>query len=63
MSYSGRGGIGLTLTGGIQNIVAIPPLSTVTREQCSDQVSSTLDVYVYDRLSIFGSLGVVSVGF
>ena len=64
MSSSG-GGIGSTLTGGIQDIAAILPL--LGTEQCSDQVSSALTRgYLYAAstpMSIFGSLGVVSAGF
>ena len=62
---SSSGGIGLTLTGGIQDISAILPL--LGTEQCSDQVSSALTRgYLYAAatpMSIFGSLGVVSAGF
>ena len=62
MSLSG-GGIGWTLTGGIQDIF-LPLLST---EQCSVQVGSALTRgYLYAAsapMSIFGSLGVVSAGF
>ena len=58
-------GIGLTLTGGIQDIAAILPL--LGTEQCSIQVSSALTRgYLYAAsapISIFGSLGVVSAGF
>ena len=64
MSSSG-GGIGSTLTGGIQDIAAILPL--LGTEQCSIQVSSALTRgYLYAAsapISIFGSLGVVSAGF
>ena len=64
MSSNG-GGIGSTLTGGIQDIAAILPL--LGTEQCSDQVSSALTRgYLYAAstpMSIFGSLGVVSAGF
>ena len=64
MTSSG-GGIGSTLTGGIQDIAAILPL--LGTEQCSDQVSSALTRgYLYAAatpMSIFGSLGVVSAGF
>ena len=64
MSSSG-GGIGSTLTGGIQDIAAILPL--LGTEQCSDQVSSALTRgYLYAAatpMSIFGSLGMVSAGF
>ena len=59
------GGIGSTLTGGIQDIAAILPL--LGTEQCSVQVSSALTRgYLYAAatpMSIFGSLGVVSAGF
>ena len=62
---SNHGGIGSTLTGGIQNIAAILPL--LGTEQCSDQVSSALTRgYLYAAatpMSIFGSIGVVSAGF
>ena len=62
---SSDGGIGSTLTGGIQDISAILPL--LGTEQCSDQVSSALTRgYFYAAsapMSIFGSLGVVSAGF
>ena len=62
---SSSGGIGSTLTGGIQDISAILPL--LGTEQCSDQVSSALTRgYLYAAatpMSIFGSLGVVSAGF
>ena len=62
---SSHGGIGSTLTGGIQNIAAILPL--LGTEQCSDQVSSALTRgYLYAAatpMSIFGSLGMVSAGF
>jgi hypothetical protein len=64
MSSSG-GGIGSTLTGGIQDVAAILPL--LGTEQCSDQVSSALTRgYLYAAatpMSIFGSLGVVTAGF
>ena len=64
MSSSG-GGIGSTLTGGIQDVAAILPL--LGTEQCSIQVSSALTRgYLYAAstpMSIFGSLGVVSAGF
>ena len=64
MSSSG-GGIGSTLTGGIQDVAAILPL--LGTEQCSIQVSSALTQgYLYAAatpMSIFGSLGVVSAGF
>ena len=64
-AMSSSGGIGSTLTGGIQDIAAILPL--LGTEQCSDQVSSALTRgYLYAAstpMSIFGSLGVVSVGF
>ena len=64
MSFSG-GGIGLTLTGGIQDIAAILPL--LGTQQCSIHVSSALTRgYLYAAsapMSIFGSLGVVSAGF
>ena len=59
------GGIGSTLTGGIQDIAAILPLLGTV--QCSVQVSSALTRgYLYAAsasMSIFGSLGVVSAGF
>ena len=62
---SSSGGIGSTLTGGIQDIAAILPL--LGTEQCSDQVSSALTRgYLYAAstpMSIFGSLGVVNAGF
>ena len=62
---SSSGGIGSTLTGGIQDISAILPL--LGTEQCSEQVSSALTRgYLYAAstpMSIFGSLGVVSAGF
>ena len=62
---SNDGGIGSTLTGGIQDIAAILPL--LGTEQCSIQVSSALTRgYLYAAatpMSIFGSLGVVSAGF
>ena len=64
MSSSG-GGIGATITGGIQDIAAILPL--LGTEQCSVQVSSALTRgYLYAAaapMSIFGSLGVVVAGF
>jgi hypothetical protein len=64
MSSSG-GGIGSTLTGGIQDVAAILPL--LGTEQCSVQVSSALTRgYLYaaaSPMSIFGSLGVVTAGF
>ena len=57
MSSSG-GGIGATLTGGIQDISGILPL--LGTEQCSVQVSSALTQgYLYAAaapMSIFGSL-------
>ena len=59
------GGIGSTLTSGIQDIAGILPL--LGTEQCSVQVSSALTRgYLYaaaSSMSIFGSLGVVSAGF
>ena len=59
---SSHGGIGSTLTGGIQDIAAILPL--LGTEQCSDQVSSALTRgYLYAAatpMSIFGSLGMVT---
>jgi hypothetical protein len=59
------GGIGSTLTGGIQDIAAILPL--LGTEQCSIHVSSALTQgYLYAAatpMSIFGSLGLVSAGF
>ena len=62
---SSGGGIGSTLTGGIQDVAAILPL--LGTEQCSVQVSSALTRgYLYAAatpMSIFGSLGVVSAGF
>ena len=62
---SSHGGIGSTLTGGIQDIAAILPL--LGTGQCSDQVSSALTRgYLYAAatpMSIFGSLGMVSAGF
>ena len=62
---SGAGGIGSTLTGGIQDIAAFLPL--LGTEQCSIHVSSALTrgyLYVASApMSIFGSLGVVSAGF
>src|SRR6266446_9705829 len=64
MSSTG-GGIGSTLTGGIQDIAGILPL--LGTEQCSEQVSSALSRgYLYAAsgpMSIFGSLGVVIAGF
>ena len=64
MTSSG-GGIGSTLTGGIQDIAAFLPL--LGTEQCSIHVSSALTRgYLYAAsapMSIFGSLGVVSAGF
>ena len=61
---SGGGGIGSTLTGGMQNIATILPL--LGAEQCSIHVSSAITQgYVYAAsapMSIFGSLGVVSAG-
>ena len=64
MTSSG-GGIGSTLTGGIQDIAAILPL--LGTEQCAIHVSSALTRgYLYAAsapMSIFGSLGVVSAGF
>ena len=68
MSSSGggiQGGIGSTLTSGVQNVAAILPL--LGTEQCSIQVSSALTRgYLYaaaSPMSIFGSLGVVKAGF
>ena len=62
---SSSGGIGSTLTGGIQDIAAFLPL--LGTEQCSIHVSSALTRgYLYAAsapMSIFGSLGVVSAGF
>ena len=62
---SGSGGIGSTLTGGIQDIAAFLPL--LGTEQCAIHVSSALTRgYLYAAsapMSIFGSLGVVSAGF
>ena len=62
---SNDGGIGSTLTGGIQDISAILPL--LGTEQCSHHVGSALTRgYLYAAatpMSIFGSLGVVSAGF
>ena len=59
------GGIGSTLTGGIQDIAGILPL--LGTEQCSEQVSSALTRgHLYAAatpMSIFGSLGVVRAGF
>ena len=64
MSSDG-GGIGSTLTGGIQDLSAILPL--LGTEQCAIHVSSALTRgYLYAAsapMSIFGSLGVVSAGF
>ena len=64
-TMSFNGGIGSTLTGGIQDTAAILPL--LGTEQCSVQVSSALTRgYFYAAatpMSIFGSLGVVSAGF
>ena len=61
---SGGGGIGSTLTGGIQNIATILPL--LGDEQCSIHVSSAITRgYLYAAsapMSIFGSLGEVSAG-
>ena len=63
MSSDG-GGIGWTLTSGIQDVAAILPL--LGTEQCSVQVSSALTRgYLYaaaSPMSIFGSLGVVTTG-
>ena len=62
---SSSGGIGSTLTGGIQDVAGILPL--LGTEQCSIHVSSALTKgYLYAAsapMSIFGSLGVVSAGF
>ena len=63
---SGDGGIGLTLTAGVQDIAAILPL--LGTEQCSIHVSSALTRgYIYAAsapMSNFGSLGIlVSAGF
>ena len=62
---SGSGGIGSTLTGGIQDIAAFLPL--LGTEQCAIHVTSALTRgYLYAvsaPMSIFGSLGVVSAGF
>ena len=62
---SSSGGIGSTLTSGIQDIAGILPL--LGTEQCSVQVSSALTRgYLYAAaapMSIFGSLGVVNAGF
>ena len=62
---SSSGGIGSTLTGGIQDIAGILPL--LGTEQCAIHVSSALTRgYIYAAsapMSIFGSLGVVSAGF
>ncbi|KAF8802161.1 hypothetical protein BYT27DRAFT_7173309 [Phlegmacium glaucopus] len=59
------GGIGSTLTGGIQDISTLLPL--LGTEQCEDQVSSALTRgYLYAAatpMSIFGSLGMVRAGF
>ncbi|KAF8803107.1 hypothetical protein BYT27DRAFT_7073408, partial [Phlegmacium glaucopus] len=64
MSSSG-GGIGSTLTSGIQDISALLPL--LGTEQCSVHVSSALTRgYLYAAatpMSIFGSLGIVSAGY
>jgi hypothetical protein len=64
MTYS-IGGIGSTLTGGIQDIAEILPL--LGTEQCSIHVSSALTrgylCAASAPMSIFGSLGVVSAGF
>ena len=58
---SSGGGIGTTITGGIQDIAAILPL--LGTEQCSVQVSTALARdYLYAAATpmlIFGSLGVV----
>jgi hypothetical protein len=62
---SSGGGIGSTITSGIQDIAAILPL--LGTEQCTVQVCSALTQgYLYAAsapISIFGSLGVVSAGF
>ena len=62
---SSSGGIGSTLTGGVQNIAAILPL--LGTEQCAIHVSSALTRgYLHAAsapMTIFGSLGVVSAGF
>ena len=62
---SSSGGIGSTLTGGIQDVAAILPL--LGTGQCEEHVSSALTRgYLYAAstpMSIFGSLGVVSAGF
>ena len=62
---SSCGGIGSTLTSGIQDIAGILPL--LGTEQCAIHVSSALTRgYLYAAsapMSIFGSLGVVSAGF
>ena len=62
---SSSGGIGSTLTGGIQDVAGILPL--LGTEQCAIHVSSALTRgYLYAAsapMSIFGSLGVVSAGF
>ena len=62
---SSLGGIGSTLTGGIQDVAGILPL--LGTEQCAIHVSSALTRgYLYAAsapMSIFGSLGVVSAGF
>ena len=62
---SSSGGIGSTLTNGVQSVAAILPL--LGTEQCSIHVSSALTRgYLYAAaapMSIFGSLGVVSAGF
>ena len=64
MSSNG-GGIGSTLTSGLQDIAGILPL--LGTEQCAIHVSSALTRgYLYAAsapMSIFGSLGVVSAGF
>ncbi|KAF8804673.1 hypothetical protein BYT27DRAFT_7225291 [Phlegmacium glaucopus] len=64
-SKGGLGGIGSTLTGGIQDIAALLPL--LGTEQCEVQVSSALTRgYLYAAatpMSIFGSLGMVRAGF
>ncbi|KAF8799326.1 hypothetical protein BYT27DRAFT_7005807, partial [Phlegmacium glaucopus] len=62
---SSSGGIGSTLTGGIQDIAALLPL--LGTEQCEIHVSSALTRgYLYAAatpMSIFGSLGMVRAGF
>ena len=62
---SSTGGIGSTLTGGIQDIAGILPL--LGTAQCAIHVSSALTrgfLYAASApMSIFGSLGVVSAGF